>query len=82
MDLTDLNQRYRVAELLPQARHLGPIESWPVSLRSTWRLMEHSKFPMFCAWGDHLSFLYNDAYAPILGAKHPDAFGQPFEPRP
>ena len=41
--------------------------------------MEHSKFPMFCAWGEQLSFIYNDAYAPILGAKHPDAFGRPFE---
>ena len=37
-----------------------------------------SKFPMFVAWGDELGFLYNDAYAEILGAKHPGALGARF----
>lgn len=26
-----------------------------------------SSIPMFVAWGDELGFLYNDAYAVILG---------------
>jgi PAS domain S-box-containing protein len=34
---------------------------------------------MFVAWGDNLGFLYNDAYAEILGAKHPGALGRPFQ---
>ncbi|MCL6699504.1 PAS domain-containing protein [Sphingomonas sp. NSE70-1] len=38
-----------------------------------------SKFPMFVAWGPELGFLYNDAYAVILGAKHPQAMGSRFE---
>jgi hypothetical protein len=33
---------------------------------------------MFVALGDALSFLYNDAYAEILGAKHPRALGEAF----
>jgi PAS domain S-box-containing protein len=33
---------------------------------------------MFVAWGDRLGFLYNDAYAEILGAKHPRALGGRF----
>jgi len=33
---------------------------------------------MFVAWGDELSFLYNDAYAEILGTKHPSAMGARF----
>ncbi|MBB5716951.1 PAS domain S-box protein [Sphingomonas aerophila] len=37
-----------------------------------------SKFPMFVAWGPELGFLYNDAYAPILASKHPDALGRRF----
>jgi PAS domain S-box-containing protein len=37
-----------------------------------------SKFPMFVAWGEQLGFLYNDAYAEILGAKHPEALGARF----
>jgi PAS domain S-box-containing protein len=38
-----------------------------------------SKFPMFVAWGPELGFLYNDAYAVILGEKHPRAMGGRFE---
>ncbi|KQT53666.1 hypothetical protein ASG43_17665 [Aureimonas sp. Leaf454] len=34
---------------------------------------------MFLASGPNLGFLYNDAYAPILGAKHPQALGRPFK---
>jgi PAS domain S-box-containing protein len=32
---------------------------------------------MFAAWGEERIFVYNDAYLPILGAKHPHAFGRP-----
>lgn len=48
---------------------LGPPETWPQSLRSVVGLHLNSKFPMFVAWGEELGFLYNDAYAEILGAK-------------
>lgn len=41
-------------------------------------LLLNSKFPMFVAWGQELGFLYNDAYAEILGAKHPTALGARF----
>ena len=58
---------------------LGPPSSWPQSLRSVVGLMLGSKFPMFVAWGPELGFLYNDAYAVILGAKHPQAMGSRFE---
>lgn len=34
-------------------------------------LMLGAKQPMFVAWGPDLSFLYNDAYAPILGSNTP-----------
>jgi PAS domain S-box-containing protein len=37
-----------------------------------------AKQAMFIAWGPDLAFLYNDAYAPIFGQKHPHAFGRPF----
>jgi PAS domain S-box-containing protein len=38
-----------------------------------------SLYPMFIAWGPKLAFLYNDAYRPIFGTKHPLTLGQPFE---
>src|SRR3954453_15703423 len=57
---------------------LGLPETWPQSLRSVVGLLLGSKFPMFVAWGPELGFLYNDAYAEILGGKHPAALGRRF----
>ena len=58
---------------------LGPPDAWPQSLRSVIGLLLQSQFPMFLAWGRDLTFIYNDAYAEILGAKHPAALGGRFE---
>jgi signal transduction histidine kinase/DNA-binding response OmpR family regulator len=56
---------------------LGPVESWPQSLRTCVRIVLTSRQPMFVWWGEQLINLYNDAYISILGGKHPDALGQP-----
>ncbi|WP_292495462.1 GGDEF and EAL domain-containing protein, partial [Methylobacterium sp.] len=37
-----------------------------------------SRFPMFVAIGTELALVYNDAYAEILGLRHPAALGRPF----
>lgn len=58
---------------------LGSPDEWPASLCAIVSLMLNSRFPMFVAWGDDLSMLYNDAYAEILGDKHPSAIGEKFE---
>src|SRR5690242_5423221 len=57
---------------------LGPPDTWPQSLRTVVSLLLQSRFPMFVAGGPGLGFLYNDAYAEILGAKHPQALGARF----
>lgn len=57
---------------------IGAPGRWPQSLRSVVNLMLGSGFPMFVAWGPSLEMLYNDSYAEILGAKHPQALGRPF----
>jgi two-component sensor histidine kinase/PAS domain-containing protein len=58
---------------------LGSPAEWPRALQSVVALMLESKFPMFVAWGDDLGFLYNDAYALIMGDKHPAALGARFK---
>jgi signal transduction histidine kinase len=58
---------------------LGSPDAWPQSLRSIVGMLLNSKFPMFIAWGPELGFLYNDAYAEILGGKHPAALGNRFQ---
>jgi signal transduction histidine kinase len=56
---------------------LGPIEAWPISLRTTVGIVLHSRQPMFLWWGPELIQIYNDAYRPSLGTgKHPTALGQ------
>jgi signal transduction histidine kinase/CheY-like chemotaxis protein len=57
---------------------LGDPTTWPQSLRSVVGLLLESRFAMFVAWGQELGFLYNDAYAEILGEKHPRALGSRF----
>ncbi|KMO44250.1 diguanylate cyclase [Methylobacterium tarhaniae] len=58
---------------------LGHPDAWPPCLRSTVSLLLGSRFPMFVAFGSELGFLYNDAYAEILGDKHPAALGRRFQ---
>ncbi|MFC5512344.1 ATP-binding protein [Massilia jejuensis] len=58
---------------------LGHPDAWPPELATAVGMSLNSAFPMFVAWGPDLRFLYNDAYAVILGAKHPDALAQPFQ---
>lgn len=56
---------------------LGPIDGWPQSLRTAVSICLNSRFPMFVWWGPSLVNIYNDAYIPVLGLKHPTAFGRP-----
>jgi len=57
---------------------IGPIQSWPQSLKTTLSILLSSRFPMFLFWGHELICFYNDAYRPSLGenGKHPWALGQ------
>ena len=56
----------------------GPPDGWPVALRTAVELMLRSTLPMYVAWGPRRGLLYNDAYAPLLGTRHPDALGAEF----
>lgn len=57
---------------------LGPIESWPQSLRTTVSLCLASNFPISLIWGPKHVQIYNDGYWPICGGKHPGSMGQDF----
>jgi PAS domain S-box-containing protein len=57
---------------------LGARREWSSSLVTALNIALSSRQPMFIAWGADLTFLYNDAYAEILGNKHPAALGKPF----
>ncbi|RYF15030.1 MAG: PAS domain-containing sensor histidine kinase [Comamonadaceae bacterium] len=59
------------------ATALGPMEQWPQALRIAVSICLNSRFPMFVWWGPEAINIYNDAYVPILGQRHPAAFGAP-----
>lgn len=61
------------------ATPLGASETWPTSLKSAVQIMLASKHAICLFWGPELNMLYNDAYAPFLGTKEPDALGKPFQ---
>ncbi|RTM00944.1 MAG: hybrid sensor histidine kinase/response regulator, partial [Hyphomicrobiales bacterium] len=56
---------------------LGPPDAWTPSLRTTVDLMlaAQAEIVLFC--GPDFVALYNDAYAPTIGDKHPRALGRP-----
>src|ERR1700712_3371141 len=56
---------------------LGQAETWPQSLKTAVQIMLGSRYPMFVWWGRDLVNIYNDAYRPVMGVKHPVMLGVP-----
>jgi two-component sensor histidine kinase len=56
---------------------LGPISAWPAHLKATISLMLPAQAQIVLFWGPEFVALYNDAYAPTIGDKHPRALGRP-----
>lgn len=52
------------------ATSLGPIETWPGSLRTVINMILPSQAQIVLFWGPELLAFYNDAYAPTIGRKH------------
>lgn len=56
----------------------GPINTWPVSLKTTVQMILKQRHAICLFWGPDLNIIYNDAYRPFLGLKEKDALGKPF----
>jgi signal transduction histidine kinase len=57
---------------------LGPIGSWPHSLRTTVNLCLASNFPINIVWGPSHVQIYNDGYRVVVADKHPAAMGMDY----
>ncbi|WP_456586997.1 SpoIIE family protein phosphatase [Blastococcus sp. SYSU DS0973] len=55
---------------------LGPQADWSPTLRTAVSTALNSRFPFLLMWGPELVMIYNDGYAPMLGARHPAALGR------
>jgi len=56
---------------------VGPLEHWQQSLRTAVGMLLASRAQIILFWGPDFIVLYNDAYRPVFGGKHPDALGRP-----
>ena len=56
---------------------LGLSDTWSPSLRTTVGMLLAAQAQIVLFWGPHFVALYNDAYAPTIGDKHPRALGRP-----
>jgi len=59
------------------ATPVGARDTWSPSLALAVDIILASAFPMALRWGPEFVLIYNDAYRPILGDKHPWALGRP-----
>ncbi|MEY9892856.1 signal transduction histidine kinase/DNA-binding response OmpR family regulator [Catenulispora sp. MAP5-51] len=55
---------------------LGEPSAWPPQWRTAVATALTSKFPIVVWLGPQLHLVYNDAYVPMLGEKHPAALGE------
>ncbi len=67
----------RIAEYDWATSPLGPIEQWPEALVNAVSLLLPVGAEIVLFWGADYVALYNDAYAPTIGDKHPGALGCP-----
>jgi PAS domain S-box-containing protein len=57
------------------ATSLGPLAGWSAALRTTADIVLNAPVAMVLMWGPEHVMIYNDAYAEIAGARHPQALG-------
>ena len=56
---------------------LGPRSEWPASLRFALDLCERASIATAVYWGEDFRLFYNQAWAPVLGDRHPQPPGRP-----
>ncbi|CAN7634723.1 PAS domain-containing protein [Phenylobacterium sp. LjRoot219] len=54
---------------------LGPPAAWPSCLKTATAIALRSPLPMVLLWGEAGVNIYNDAYAQLVGARHPQLLG-------
>jgi signal transduction histidine kinase/ActR/RegA family two-component response regulator len=57
------------------ATPLGPIASWPQSLKTVTNMLLLSPVPIVLLWGERGVMIYNDAYSVFAGGRHPSLLG-------
>jgi PAS domain S-box-containing protein len=72
---TEMSQRIQAIDW--EGTAFGARADWSAELKMALSLCLNTTLPTAIYWGDDLRLLYNDAWAPIAGEKHPWALGRP-----
>ena len=67
----------RIREFDWSSTAIGSPGSWSPALRTLVHVLLANRFPLLLWWGPEYISIYNDAYSPILGRKHPWGLGRP-----
>ena len=54
---------------------LGPLATWPQSLKTVTETLLQSPVPIVLLWGEDGIMIYNDAYSVFAGGRHPKLLG-------
>ena len=54
---------------------LGPLVTWPQSLKTVTETLLRSPVPIVLLWGEDGIMIYNDAYSDFAGGRHPKLLG-------
>ena len=68
-----MGQRMRAHDW--RATPLGPIETWPQSLKTATSIVLRSPVGIVMLWGADGVMIYNDAYSVFAGGRHPQLLG-------
>ena len=64
-----------IAQLDWASTPLGALRDWPDALKSATAMILHASLPMCILAGEEGIEIYNDAYAALIGKRHPRALG-------
>ncbi|SDS47239.1 PP2C family protein-serine/threonine phosphatase [Actinoplanes derwentensis] len=70
-----LSESYKAVDW--DATTLGPVDGWSSTLLMAVSTALQTRFPVTLLWGPEHVLVYNEAYVPLIGDKHPAALGRP-----
>ncbi|KAH6697049.1 virulence sensor protein bvgS [Plectosphaerella plurivora] len=74
----DLEPFFEVIEAVDWSKTpLGPMAKWPTLLQQTYSQLLCSSQPGAIYWGDEFCTVYNEAFAELVGSRHPNLLGKP-----
>ncbi|MDG2532187.1 PAS domain S-box protein [Sphingomonas sp. HITSZ_GF] len=71
-----LGELGRLTAAIGSESPLGPVSAWSNALTAAVRMMLPARAEIVMFWGPEFCALYNEAYSPTIGDKHPHALGQ------